>query len=404
MEHPKILFIHHGKGIGGAPLSLLYLVKAITKTRYRPSVAFLHNSDAMTLFRNERIHIRDLSIGRYDLPHTKIWWFRWYHIGYLMRAIWDSFITLFFTAPQLYKEEQPEIVHLNTSSLIAWGLAAKWRNIPVVWHIREPLADGYFGLRKALITQCISYAASNIIAISHHDAQPWATSTKMHVIYNAVPADRFDYRISPKAFIEQHNLKQAPRILFVGGHSKEKGTLAILHIFAKVLRTIPTAQLLIAGYLPHTHTNGFLRSMTPGACHTQAVITELKKLGNCVVLLGPINSMPQAMAAADVIVFPATVGHFARPIIEAGFMKKPVVASDLAPLNELVIDGKTGFLLRPYDYNAWADRLITLLTNPTLATSLSQAGFDYCTKTFSLPEQIIKIIQLYDDVIKRRNT
>ena len=55
MEHPKILFIHHGKGIGGAPLSLLYLVEGLLKTTYKPLVVFLHDSDAMTLFKKKNI-------------------------------------------------------------------------------------------------------------------------------------------------------------------------------------------------------------------------------------------------------------------------------------------------------------------------------------------------------------
>jgi len=402
MEHPKILFIHHGKGIGGAPLSLLYLVEGLLKTTYKPLVVFLHDSDAMTLFKKKNIPIRPQPINRYDFSHTKIWWFCWYHPGYLIRAVFDTIITLFFTAPRVYHEEKPAIVHLNTSSLIAWGLAAKWRKIPVVWHIREPLADGYLGIRKALITKCIAYAATQIVAISKHDAGPWQHLKKTSVVYNAVPTELFNYSTPTKLFLKKHAIPAEPLILFVGGLSREKGTLTILKAFELLVKTIPSAQLLIAGYLPK-YKRTFINTFTPGGKYAKQVDSLLTKLHKNIILLGPINTMPEAMAAADVIVFPASVGHFARPIIEAGFMQKPVIASNLPPLDELVINMKTGYLLPSVDYQAWAKNLHELLIKKQAARAIGLHGFSYCTKTFSLPQQIIKIMHLYDEILKRRN-
>ena len=53
------------------------------------------------------------------------------------------------------------------------------------------------------------------------------------------------------------------------------------------------------------------------------------------------------MAACDLLVFPATTNHFARPIVEAGAMGKPVVASRFPIIEELVKNGETGFSFRP---------------------------------------------------------
>ena len=105
------------------------------------------------------------------------------------------------------------------------------------------------------------------------------------------------------------------------------------------------------------------------------------------------------MAASHVIVFPATVGHFARPIIEAGFMKKPVVASKLPPLDELVIDGKTGYLVCPADINAWADKLYQLLNNTELRTSLGSQANQFCITHFSLTNYYKKIATIYKQAL-----
>ncbi len=95
------------------------------------------------------------------------------------------------------------------------------------------------------------------------------------------------------------------------------------------------------------------------------------------------------------LVFPATVGHFARPIIEAGFMKKPVIASACAPLNELVIHGKTGFLVNPHDITDWVTTLMILLNDKGLQHTLGEQGYQFCQERFSIDQQIKKIEEIY---------
>ena len=113
-------------------------------------------------------------------------------------------------------------------------------------------------------------------------------------------------------------------------------------------------------------------------------------------MLGPIQDIPQAMASSDLIGFPATVGHFARPIIEAGFMKKPVIASDLAPLDELVVNNQTGYLVDPNDTDAWADKLLLLLTDKDLNKKMGDAGYNFCIQHFTVIAQKKFIENIYE--------
>ena len=76
MPKKKILYIHHGKGIGGAPLSLLYLIENLDKQKYHPIVLFLHYSEVVDLYKSKGIEVVD-PISELDFPHTKIWWLRW---------------------------------------------------------------------------------------------------------------------------------------------------------------------------------------------------------------------------------------------------------------------------------------------------------------------------------------
>lgn len=389
MNKKKILYIHHGKGLGGAPLSLLLLINALDKEKYHPVVLFLHYSQVVELYKQNSIEIAGI-VNRYDFSHTKVWCFRWYHFPYFLRSAWDTFRTERSVADYWLDVIKPDIVHLNTSSLIAWGKVASKRNIPVIWHVREPLADGYFGFRKWIIKKYVAKYSSKILPICKHDALPWKDNPKTHVVYNAVDPKKFDFNINKIA------LNLSPKILFLGGLSQEKGTLVIFKAFEKVLKQLPDAKLLVASYFDlDLNKTSCVKKLFPAYKFKIEVSNILEKIKDSVVLLGPVQNIPQVMASCDLIVFPATVGHFARPIIEAGFMKKPVIASNLAPLDELVINNKTGFLIDPENIDLWADKLILLLKDRELKEKMGEAGHEFCVRHFTIQNQIKIIESIY---------
>src|SRR3990172_11595048 len=121
-SHKKtILFVHHGKGLGGAPLSLLYLIQGLDKNKYQPIVVFLYQSEIIDLYKQNNIQTHG-PLHVMDFPHTKIWWLRWYHGFTFARALKDLFKTIVFTAPKIFNSIKPDIVHLNTSSLVGWAI------------------------------------------------------------------------------------------------------------------------------------------------------------------------------------------------------------------------------------------------------------------------------------------
>jgi glycosyltransferase involved in cell wall biosynthesis len=401
----KILFIHHGKGLGGAPLSLLYLIKGLNAKQYHPVVLFLQDSDVIDMYRSHGIETVG-PLNLMDFPHTKIWWLRWYHATTIITSIIDTYKTIFYYAPRIFELVRPDIIHLNTSSLIGWGLAAKRKKIPVVWHIREPLAPGYIGVRRAIVKKCVDTNATAIIPICHDNASPWQSNIKTNVIYNAVPENYFDATINPLHFLKRYHLTgETPIILFLGGISKEKGTHIILQTFDLLRQKLPHAKLLIAGNSNIIHEEvGLLKRFFPAARFKKQVTNLIGKMSSSVILLGNIQDVPGAMAASSVVVFPATVGHFARPIIEAGFMQKPTIASNLAPLNELIINDNTGFLINPYNFDEWANKLYLLLNDKTLNQHMGKAAHDFCLQHFNIKDHVKSVQNIYNTILSKESS
>lgn len=79
-------------------------------------------------------------------------------------------------------------------------------------------------------------------------------------------------------------------------------------------------------------------------------------------MVGPCDDMPAAYALADLVVAPSILPEsFGRTVVEAGAMRRPVIASDLGGPAETVVHGVTGWLATPGDVEAWRAALATAL-------------------------------------------
>lgn len=376
----KILYVHHGKGLGGAPISLLTLIKGLDLNKYQPLVIFLYDSAAMKLFQDSGIEVYG-PINLSDFSHTEVYWFRWYHVHHAAKALFQS-TKSFFVARRILRDINPDLIHLNTSSLTAWGLAAKRLNIPVVWHIRESLAPGYLGIRRFLNRKIIAYCASTIVPICKTDGRFWAE--KKLVLYNPVDTTRFLPTTNNKETTKKY-------LLFLGGLSLQKGTAHMLSVFEQVLKKNPNTVLIIAGEF-HKPSK---RIISPEQRSIHQAYNLYEKLKNNIIITGPTQDVPTLIASASIVFFPAQIGHFARPVIEAGCMAKPVIASNFAQLQEIITHGKTGFLLPPNDIAAWATTTIALLKNKKKLMSMGNAHYAFCQKHFPLSAYAKKINTLY---------
>jgi glycosyltransferase involved in cell wall biosynthesis len=109
--------------------------------------------------------------------------------------------------------------------------------------------------------------------------------------------------------------------------------------------------------------------------------------------------VPQIIAATDIIVFPSTVPHFARPIIEASAMAKPVVASDIGGPRELVVPDETGLLIPPESPEKLAEAIISLLDNPELMIRMGEKGYQHASNKFDAKVNSERTFAVYDELL-----
>ena len=116
-----------------------------------------------------------------------------------------------------------------------------------------------------------------------------------------------------------------------------------------------------------------------------------------VIFTGRRDDIPAVTAALDVAVLPSYREAQGLTILEAMAMSRPVVASNVGGIPEMVQDGVTGLLVPPHDPPALAAAIARLLTNHQLADMLARAGHDLVHDRFCIQIMVNAVQALYDE-------
>jgi glycosyltransferase involved in cell wall biosynthesis len=184
-----------------------------------------------------------------------------------------------------------------------------------------------------------------------------------------------------------------------------KGVIPLLQAIAKVRAALPDALCVMPGSVGRDAQNrswwkGLLSGAGPER-RASELIAEFSLEKN--VLRLPFTfRMEYLLAAADVVVVPFVVPHFARPVIEAGAMAKPVVASRIGGVAEVVQDGVTGLLVEPNNPGQLADALVRVLQDRELASRLGEGGYAQAREKFDAKRNAAATVAVYDALLPRR--
>ena len=150
-----------------------------------------------------------------------------------------------------------------------------------------------------------------------------------------------------------------------------------------VLRSVPDAYLLIVG-------EGSRRE----ALEAQA---RQLRIAHRVVFTGRRDDVPAVTAALDVAVLPSYREAQGLTILEAMALSRPVVASNVGGIPEMIQDGVTGLLVPPHDPPALAGAIVRLLQSHQLADTLGRAGHDLVHDKFCVQLMAKAVQELYDE-------
>ena len=118
--------------------------------------------------------------------------------------------------------------------------------------------------------------------------------------------------------------------------------------------------------------------------------------------IGYVADIPKIYAALDVFVLPSRWEGFGLVLLEAMAAGKPIVATRVGAIPEVVVDGETGVLIPAGDPLALAEGLSRLAMEPGLARQLGDAGRERLRRRFSVEKMVGDTELLYRELLEER--
>lgn len=216
--------------------------------------------------------------------------------------------------------------------------------------------ERYGGAAADLVICCSEHVRQELIQHYHVPA------AKIALLPCGVQGSRFVVDVDLPAFTQLFAAPGDRVILYVGRLDAEKGLPTLLEALARVLVVIPEARLVLAG-----------KGVRQAQLQEQA--RELQ-LSDRLSFAGYVQDAALAALyqAAAVLAVPSLYEPFGLVALEGMACGKPVVASAVGGLREIVVDGETGLLVPPGNAAALANALLRVLGEPELAARLGAQG------------------------------
>ncbi|MCD6248320.1 MAG: glycosyltransferase [Hadesarchaea archaeon] len=183
-----------------------------------------------------------------------------------------------------------------------------------------------------------------------------------------------------------------PLISQVSRFDKWKDPIGVLKVFDLVRREMD-CQLFLVGDIAIDDPEG-------QKMH-ERVLSEVKGRRDVRLILGAHDILVNAIQrASDVVLQKSIREGFGLSVSEALWKKTPVVASNVGGLPTQVIDGETGYLVDPMDYEAAAKKVMDLLSDPTLREKMGEKGREHVKKNFLITRHIEDWIDLWTEILE----
>lgn len=304
----------------------------------------------------------------------------------------------FWKLYQLIRKEKPDIVHTHTAKAGTLGrLAAKLAGVSVIIHtFHGNVFEGYFNSIKSKlflnIERFLAFLSDQIIAISHTQKQALlkygiGNPDKISCIPLGLELEPFLTPENSKGnFRRELNLEtNIPLIGIVARLVPIKGHNYFLEAARIVSGDFPEARFILIG-------DGELRGKLENLASDLGIEEK-------VIFCGFRNDLVNIYADLDIVVLSSLNEGLPVSIIEALAAKKPVVATNVGGVKDLVEDNVTGILVPKQDPQKLAYGIAFLLQKPEVAKNFGENGRKKVYPALNYTKLISDIEALYESLV-----
>ena len=383
---------------GGAPHAAYLLARELARRGHEITIYTTDAKDPCArLWRTKEPWIEK------EIDSMKVVYFR--NLTMLTVKIFKLFATPALPARTREEVKEFDVVHLHefrTLQNAAVARAAREHGVPYLLQARGSVSRiGSWKTLKLIYDAVYGYkllrGASRVVALTSVEAEQYkqmgVPEAKIVVVPNGIDLSEYSDLPPIGAFKEKFNLPEDKRVvLYIGRIHWIKGVDILAKAYALLARqpSFKDTILVIAG-----PDDGYLSKV-------KSLVRELG-ISDSVLFTGPLYGRDKlsAYVDAEVVVLPSRYETFPNTVLEAYACSKPVVASNVEAISDIVLHEKTGLLFQDGDVKGLANAIAYMLTHPEEAEKMGHNAQKLVEEKFSIDRVVTQLEALYEKVLKR---
>lgn len=394
----KVLYIQPGLGIGGSKISLYQILNCAPSTQ----ISHVALSPPPNLVYEMRIRNSVSKIHYLQLPTWQK--YRRNSIKKKLKAPISNSIRILKLIPSIFKlvqiinNEKMDMIHTNNSMTPVGAIAAYITHKPHVWHIREPIGmDRQYPL---ILGDKISFflirkLSKVIICNSLYTSEPFNKyNIPVKVILNGLDLNDLSTAKDRGLLLRQSlGIDINECIIGMVGNLttklKEHGTF--LDVAAKLFDKNKNLRFVVFGSSNDLDQTEYTR-------HLKKKAEDLGLIDH-IIWADFISDNAAIMNCIDILIHPVEREGSGRVIMEAMAAGKPVIGVKAGGVQELIEEGKTGFLVAPNGVKEITEKVELLLKNEVIRKGIERNAIAYANAHFSDQASMNAILNIYHSLI-----
>ena len=371
LQQHNILYLtcFANNGFGGQE-SLYYLVKHLDKNLFRPIVGLPWDGELRPRLSESAIDNTVVDLPKINPSNLKK----------IMRA--------FSNLGKLVRKRHVELIHTDSvRNTFYAGVIGRLANIPVVWHIRTSDHDRYDRLLYYLSTRIITVADR----LKSRFAWDAGRNGKIETIYNGVDPAKFCVQRTHSKIRNRYGIPGDDLLISVVARIEPaKGQKYLIKAAEILKKNFQKFFIIFAGDI---YDRSYMQE-----CRNAA---EDCGLHGQVIFTGHLDCVNELLAETDIVVLPSIRSEgFPRAVIEGMTAGIPVIATDIGGSPEAVSDLRTGFIVKPKDPFALAEKILELGLDGSLRKKIGEQARSRAINLFGIQKNVDSIMNLYKRVLK----
>lgn len=310
-----------------------------------------------------------------------------YFVPMIRKINFKSDIISVLKIRKIIKNEKPDIVYLHSSKAGAIGRIALLFNkkIEVLYNAHGWYFNAEIGNKKrkifAIIERILAIKTDMIINISKDEYESAikykiANKNKMCVIENGIDFRKFNNSNQYREKIRKENKISKDEIVIgvVGRISEQKDPITAIRAFKMVHDKYNNTKLMYIG-------SGELE---------KNIIKYAKEnnLKEYVIITGWVNDVENYIPAIDIAILPSKWEGFGLAIVEYMACKKPVIATKIGGIQDIICDEKKGILIEKQNYVQLYEAILKYINDKELVEKITSANYKYSYDNFNIKKVV----------------